>query len=319
MPRTSVQRPRRLKKGATVAVIAPSSFPDYPEFSLFEGLEYIRKLGFRLKIGKTLTEAKSRWYLSGEDEFRAQDINTAFADENVDAIICARGGAGSMRILKLLDYDLIKKNPKPFVGYSDTTSIQNAMLSLSGLASIQGPMGAVGFGKDSDVKKTKMYWNTLVSMLGGEELQLGAWKGGPPPLTVKAGRAEGRLVGGNLILFTLLGGSKYCPTQNGDVLFLEDISEETWRVDNFLASLSAQGALDRASGIVLGEFPREREQARGPRLEEIFRTYLENLDAPSFINYPCCHGYGHEPVPLGIRVSLDADKRLLQMLEAAVE
>jgi muramoyltetrapeptide carboxypeptidase len=319
MPKERVVKPPRLREGATVAVIAPSSFPDYPEFSLYQGLEYIRSLGFKVVLGKTLTQASAKWYLSGDDAFRAADINWAFKDPTVDAVICARGGVGSMRVLGLLDYDAIKNNPKIFVGYSDTTSIQNAMVSLSGLPSVQGPMAAVGFGANSDVQKTKRYWDTLLKILRGETVELGVWQGGPVPLTIKEGKCSGRLVGGNLILYTLLSGSRYTPLESGDVLFLEDIDEDAWRIDNYLGCLQANGSLDKTAGVVLGEFPREEGKERGPRLDEIFRSYFASKSYPSIYNYPCCHGYGHEPTPLGVSVELDADRKTLKMLEPVTD
>jgi muramoyltetrapeptide carboxypeptidase len=318
MPKERVVKPPRLREGATVAVIAPSSFPNYPEFSLYQGLEHIRKLGFNTVLGKTLTQASAKWYLSGDDAFRAEDVNWAFREPSVDAVICARGGVGSMRILGMLDYELIRNNPKIFVGYSDTTSIQNAMISLSGVPSIQGPMAAVGFAADSDIQKTKRYWDTLLRILKGEVVELGAWSGGPVPLTIKGGKCSGRLVGGNLILFTLLSGSKYNPLAEGDVLFLEDIDEDEWRIDNFLGCLQANGSLDKVAGMVLGEFPRGTKE-HGPRLEEIFGSYLSTKSYPSILNYPCCHGYGREPTPLGTNIELDADKKIVRMLEPSVD
>jgi muramoyltetrapeptide carboxypeptidase len=314
-------KPPKLKPGGTIAVIAPSSYPDYPHFALYEGLEYVKQLGYKIILGKTLTTASSKWYLSGEDKFRSGDISWAFANDEVDAIICARGGVGSMRIVSSLDYDMIRNHPKLFVGYSDVTSIQNAMLNLSGLVSLQGPMVGVGLRKDpdNDPERHKKYWSTMLQIMSGEQLQLGLWQGGPAPLTIKEGEATGRLVGGNLILFTLLNGSRYMPSPEGKVLFLEDIDEEAWRIDNFFGGLESSGYLSQVSSVVLGEFPRKPDTVDPVQLEEVFRSYLMSKPYPSFVNFPCCHGYGRETIPLGIDVKVDANERRLTMLEPAVE
>lgn len=321
LPKESRIKPPKLKSGDTIAVIAPSSYPDYPHFALYEGLEYIKNLGFNVILGKTLTTALSQWYLSADDKMRIEDINWAFADEKVDAIICARGGVGSMRIVSGLDYDLIREHPKLFVGYSDVTSIQNAMLTLSGLVTLQGPMAGVGMRKDAnnDPERYEKYWDTMIRMMSGEQIELGLWQGGPAPLTIKGGEAKGRLVGGNLILFTLMGGSRFIPSPEGKVLFLEDINEEAWRIDNFMGGLETSGYLGQVNSVVLGEFPRKPETVDPVALEELFRSYLLPKHYPSFVNFPCCHGYGRETIPLGIDVKVDADERRLAMLEPAVD
>jgi muramoyltetrapeptide carboxypeptidase len=321
LPKETCIRPPKLKPGDTIAVIAPSSFPDYPHFALYEGLEYIKELGYKIVLGKTLTSALSKWYLSADDKTRADDITWAFTNDQVDAIICARGGVGSMRIVSSLDYDAIREHPKLFVGYSDVTSIQNAMLNLTGLVTLQGPMAGVGLRKDpnTDPDRHKKYWDTMLRMMSGEQLELGLWRGGPAPLTVKEGVAKGRLVGGNLILFTLLSGSRYIPPPEGKVLFLEDINEEDWRIDNFLGGLDASGYLRQVRSVVLGEFPRKPEVVDRVQLEEIFRSYFMDKPYPSFLNFPCCHGYGRETIPLGIDVKVDANERRLLMLEPAVD
>ncbi|MEM0272474.1 MAG: LD-carboxypeptidase [Thermoprotei archaeon] len=315
----SFSKPSKLRDGATIAVVAPSSFPLYPHFNLYGGLEYLKSLGYKVVLGETLKNALMNGLTSAPPEFRARELNWAFGDNTVDAIICARGGVGSLRLLNMLDYDKIRANPKPFVGYSDTTSIQNAILKLSGLPSVQGPMVAVGFNADSDVEKTKHYWAILLSLLKGETPLLGAWCGGPPPLTIKGGLGRGRLVGGNIILYALIAGSKFDPLAQGDILFLEDIKEESWRIDNQLASLECRGLLDGLGGVLIGEFPNNEDSPQPVRVEELLRERLAHRPYPSFINYPCCHGYGREPVPLGLYGELNADNHTLQPLEPFAE
>lgn len=316
--RSSV-KPAKLREGATIAVIAPSSYPDYPHFDLYAGVEHLRRLGYRVVLGPTLRNALMNGLTSGSPAERAAEINWAFRDDSVDAVFCARGGVGSLRLLGLLDYDLIRNRPKPFVGYSDTTSIQNALLGLSGLPTIQGPMVAVGLGQGSDAEKTKGYWATLFGILKGETPTLGAWRGGPAPLTIRGGVAEGRVVGGNIILYSLMAGTRFDPLVEGDILFLEDIKEEAWRIEDQLASLAARGTLDGLGGLLIGEFPRDEEHPQPVRVEELFRSTLADRPYPSFINYPCCHGYGREPVPLGLRVRMDAENHTVSMLEPFAE
>jgi muramoyltetrapeptide carboxypeptidase len=315
----SIVKPPKLKDGARIAVVAPSSYPEYPHFNLYGGLEYLKSLGYRIVLGDTLKNALLNGLTSGSPIQRAKELNWAFADNTVDAIICARGGVGSLELLGLLDYDAIRANPKPFVGYSDTTSIQNAILSRSGVPSIQGPMVAVGFGEDSDQERTKTYWATLLDILRGGAPKLGGWRGGPSPLTIRGGVGKGRLIGGNIILYSLIAGSMFDPLAGGDILFLEDIKEESWRIGNQLASLAMRGVFDRLGGALIGEFPSDPDKPQPIRFEQLFRHLLYNKEYPSFINYPCCHGYGREPVPLGVQVELDADNHTVTMLESFSE
>ena len=320
-------KPPRLRPGSKVYLVAPSSYPVYPSMNLSLGIEVLRKLGFEVVVGESVRYALRHWYFSAPDEVRARDLVRGFTMDDVDAVWCVRGGIGGLRILDLIDYDVIERNPKPLIGYSDVTALQNALYSKVGLVSLHGGMIAVTPkpGDDIGLRRYKGNLEMVVRILMGEVLELKPPEDGPFPKVVNPGRASGEVVGGNLMIFTLLQGTRYRVDTEGRILFLEHIRDDAWRVDNLLITLALGGYLQRASGVIFGEFPEPEVRAPTPNIEEVIvdisRRYITT---PSFINFPCCHGgdeHGHHvyPLPIGGRVSIDADKGVVYMEEPAVE
>jgi len=320
-------KPPRIKPGSKIYLVAPSSYPVYPNMNLSLGIEILRKLGFSVVVGESVKYAMRRWYLSAPDEVRARDIIEGFKKDDVGAIWCVRGGAGGLRLLDLIDYDVIERNPKPFIGFSDVTSLQNALYSKIGLVSIHGEMIATTpkLGDEIGMRRYQKNLEMAIKILMGEVLELAPPEDGPFPKTINPGKASGEIVGGNLIIFTLLQGTRYAVNTERKILFIEDIREDAWRVDNFLTTLAYGGHLQRASGIIFGEFPEPEVRAPTPSLEEVIVDRAKRyVTSPSFINFPCCHGgdeHGHYvyPLPIGGRVSIDADNGVVYMEEPAVE
>ena len=253
--------------------------------------------------------------MAGRDENRAADLNAFFARSDIDAIICARGGYGSLRLLSRLDWGTIRDNPKIFVGYSDVTSLHLGIARHGGFISFHGPMAAA-HAKLNDAAKAQ-FWR----MLECAEPQglLAANSDGMQ--TIVPGMAEGELAGGCLSLMAHSCGSDFAPDFVGKIVLIEDVGEAIYRADRSLWQLRNTGAFDRAAGFVIGTLTNWRKQEVDPPLntqEALFEEFFGSLGAPTIVGFP----FGHEPnpltLPLGVRAQLDADNRTLTLMESGV-
>ncbi len=309
-----ILKPKALKKGDIIGIISPASSPD--DFTRIEqGVRYLESLGYRVKLGKHIF--KRYGYLSSTDDERAEDLNGMFADEKVRAIICVRGGYGTPRLLDRVDYSLIKRNPKIFVGYSDITALQLAIFKRTGLVTFSGPMLAVDIYSNFDDFSEEFFWRILTSKERKIEIKN---PDGVELNTLKPGKATGILLGGNLSLIASIMGTKYQPNFNESVLVIEDIGEEPYRIDRYLSQLKNSGVLYKISACILGQFtdcvPKEPEKSL--TLEQIFNDYLGNLKIPVISNL----SYGHIPqkltLPLGVKVGLDAKRQKITIIESVL-
>lgn len=303
-----------LAKNDVVALVAPASPLD--EALVKRAVEYLRKTGYRVKLSLGYREA--RGYLAATDERRAAELNAIFANPDVKAILCLRGGYGSPRILDKIDYDLIRRNPKIFVGYSDITALLNAIQARTGLAVFHGlmakdlssPGGPTPF-------SSKYFWSAFQP-----ESRLfddwGALASKASLRTLVRGRAEGVLVGGNLSVLTSTIGTPYAVNCQGAILFLEEVNEKVFRVDRMLNQLRLSGSLSRLRGVLLGQFTGGASAPRGRTLETVFEEYFGGLGVPVLAGYPAGHTTDQATLPLGIRVRLDATSKTLSLLESAV-
>jgi muramoyltetrapeptide carboxypeptidase len=309
-----ILKPPALKKGDVIGIVSPASSPD--DFTRIEqGVKYLESLGYRVKLGKHIF--KRYGYLSSTDDERADDLNEMFADEKVKAIICVRGGYGTPRLLDKVDYNLIKKKPKIFVGYSDITALQLAIFKKTGLVTFSGPMLAVDIYSNFDSFAEDFFWRILTSRERKLEIKN---PNGVELNTLKSGKATGTLLGGNLSLIASIMGTKYQPSFNGSVLVIEDIGEEPYRIDRYLSQLKNSGVLYKINACILGQFtdcaPKEPEKSL--TLEQIFNDYLGNLRIPVISNL----SYGHIPqkltLPLGARVRVDAKRQKITIIESVL-
>jgi len=310
--------PQKLQKGDKIGIVTPASPPYGAKRKYFEkGVIYLQQKGFEVVQGRNVHA--ERGYLAGTDEQRAADISRMFGDPAVRAIFCTRGGYGTPRLLDLIDYETIQKNPKVFAGYSDITALELAILRQTGLVTFSGPMVAVEMGKGMDEFTEQSFWRTItdnrpigeVLMPTGHELKI-----------YNSGRAEGRLIGGCLSLITPLVGTKYQPNFDDAILIIEDIGEEIYRLDRHLAQLKLAGILNRLAGIVLGQFlewePKDENPDPFLTLEEVFADYFSDLNIPIVGNFPYGHGDVKITVPIGTRAILDADESKLILLDSVV-
>jgi muramoyltetrapeptide carboxypeptidase len=314
-----VIKPPRLRKHDLISVISPASAPLDPS-RVHRGAEYFESLGYRVTISKNVFN--SNGYLAGTDDERAEDLNQAFADKNVKAIICSRGGYGTPRILDKIDYESIRKNPKIFVGYSDITALQLAIFRETRLVTFSGPMMAVEFGLESG-KKIDPFTEEKFFDLVTSDKKIGPIKSHKDYRLAYSGkqRSKGRLIGGNLSLITSIFGTDYLPDFAGSILLLEEVSEEPYSIDRMLTQLRLARILNSVSGFALGQFtdcaPAEPNKPFR-KLEDILNDDLLSSGKASVSNVP----YGHLPckltLPIGGLVSIDPVKKKFSIDEPAV-
>lgn len=307
--------PAPLNPGDTIALVSPSGMTVDP-FSLQVEKESMEALGLKVKL---MPHAGARHgHLAGTDDERAGDFNAAFADREVKAVICTRGGSGAARILPLLDYALIRRNPKVMLGFSDITALHCALNARAGLVTFHGPGGASSWNRfNADQFRRVFFARELMQYRNdddkGDELVQRANR----TVTLHGGKAQGELVGGNLAVLTALAGSPYLPDFAGKVLFLEDVSEAPYRVDRMFSTLKLMGALDRIAGFIFGECTdcKPGDGYGSLSLPEILEHYIAPLKVPAYRGAMIGHIRQQFIVPVGGRVALDADAGTFRMLE----
>jgi muramoyltetrapeptide carboxypeptidase len=241
-----------------------------------------------------------------------------FDDQRVRAIIALRGGYGTPRLLSKLNYRLVSRDPKILVGFSDLTALQLALWRRCHLITFHGPMAGVEMANRIDGFTEELFWRTVTSTrkIGPITFPLGV-----QPSSLHPGKAVGRLIGGNLSLFVSLLATRYFPNITGAILFLEEISEEPYRVDRMMTQLYNAGVLARCKAILTGQFtdcvPKDEKKA-SLSVEEILREAAALAKRPFLSNLP----FGHLPdkmtLPVGIRARVNAEASTLEYLEAAV-
>lgn len=308
-------RPRALPKNATIGIVSPSS-PQRDEARLHRGIRYLEQLGYRIKLGKHALSSHGG-YLAGLDRERATDIHAMFADPSIDAIFCARGGYGCARILPLLDYQLIRRNPKIFVGFSDVTSLQLAFWKKARLVTFSGAMPSVDMADGFDPSSEDQFWKVLTY-----RRPLGTLKQPWPLQQLRAGKAEGTLLGGNLCVLTSILGTDYMPSLRGAVVALEDIGEATYRIDRMLMHLTLATRRTRPASVLYGFWSQESQQITATPQRDVHEVLQERCD---ITRGPILSSlmYGHEPtkftLPMGVRARVDGGRKSLSLIEAAVE
>ena len=307
--------PVALNPGDTVALVSPSSATD-ERLSLQLAQESMKALGFKVKTGEHY--ASRYGHLAGTDAGRAGDLNAMFADKEVTAIVCVRGGSGAARLLPLLDYDAIRANPKVLLGYSDITALHNALLAQAGLVTFHGPIGAGSWNRFNVDQFRRVFFDRELMQYrnvvdAGDELVPRKHR----TLTITGGEARGELVGGNLSVLVGLAGSRYMPDFAGKVLFLEDVDEAPYRIDRMLTTLKLMGALDRIAGFIFGECT-DCDPGEGYgslTLDQIFDDHIKPLGIPAYRGAMIGHIREQFIVPVGGKVEMDADAGSFRMLE----
>ena len=255
---------------------------------------------------------------AGTPEQRANDINNMFANPDIDAIICARGGYGSNRVLPLLDYNLIQANPKIFMGFSDITGFLTSITQKTGLITFHGPML-------STFKKGIVNYNfdLMENILAGSESVTIQSPSGLPACILKPGKAKGPLWGGNMCLLINRLGTPDQLNTAGAILFIEDIDEYLYAFDRMLVHMKKAGMFENIKGLIIGELVdmKDYDDPFGKSTDEIVMDVCGDLDIPIISNFPCGHGIYQATLPISIPVQLDAnsDSPSLTFLESPVK
>lgn len=303
-------RGRRLKTGNTIGLIAPAT-PEKVE-NIYNCIRTLTKLGFKIKKGKHLYD---EWgYLAGKDKDRAYDLMNMFKDPEVDMILCVRGGYGTMRILPLIDYKIIKENPKIFMGFSDITTLLNEFALKCNLTAFHGPMGNSNFTEEETLKS---FLTTLTKGYSRYEIK------NPKNLPAKCqieGIAEGQLVGGNLCLICSTLGTSYELDTKDKILFIEEIGESPYKVDRMLTQLLLANKLQQCRGFILGQFT--DCDIRNPKisltLQQVLNDRLLSLNKPTLSGFMSGHSYPKLTLPIGANIKLDCINGIITVTEPVV-
>jgi muramoyltetrapeptide carboxypeptidase len=317
---TKLIKPPALKPGDTVGLITPGTYVSDPD-RLALVRRTVEYFGLKPRFGRNV--GKHAGYLGGSDEERLDDLHAMFRDSDVRAVFCVRGGVGSSRMLDRIDYELIRQNPKIFLGYSDITTLHLAIHKRAGLVTLHGPVMISAF-----TDFTQGWFRKALF----EPKPLGAITNPPETnrlrpthvlRTVRPGRARGPLVGGNLTLLTQLMGTPYEVETRGRILFLEDVEEQPYNIDRMLTQLRLAGKFDGVAGVIWGECSYCAPREYKPSFESTFSTgevvdqILGKLKIPVLSGLTIGHTDDQLTLPCGVMATLDADKGELVIEEAA--
>ena len=334
--------PKDLRPGDTIMFTAPAKHLDKKQ--MLRAKRRLEERGLRVKVPETLFRKKG--FLAGSDAERAAELMAAFADPEVHAIFPGTGGYGSTRILDKLDYDLIRRNPKIIIGFSDITALHIAIHQRTGLVTFHTPNPETAFGKERPLSDfaARSFWRTMLAGKHADplaETQRAGYaietklpddgktsrpaipEGDVPPelVTMASGVARGRLIGGNLSVLHALMGTPYEIQTEGKILFLEDVGEAPYRIDRMLSTLRLAGKLDHVAGVVLGQFTARRDEAAwgdDASVDDVLRDYFEGLRVPVLAHFPVGHVRCNATLPIGAMAELDATNQTLRLLESPV-
>ncbi len=309
-------KPKRLKKGDVIGLVSPASTPEELT-KIDDAVHYFESLGYNVKIGHNV--GRKNGYLAGTDQERADDVNEMFADKEVKAVISIRGGFGSPRLIDKINYTLIRRNPKIFVGYSDLTALNIAIFKKTGLITFEGPMAATDFGNDIDPYTEEWFWKIV-----SNKKKIGKIHNpdGEKFYKLSKGRGEGRIIGGNLSILTSLAGTSFFPDFKNAILLLEEINEEPYRIDRMLNHLRLLNVFNKINGIILGRFVNCFQKAgeRDERtLNMVILDYFENMGIPLIYNVSHGHVKKNFTLPIGVLAKVNASRNFVEITESAVE
>lgn len=306
--------PRRLNRGDKVAIIAPSS--PFKSNELADGLDTITSHGLIPVLGPNVSNLNVFNIHAAPLSDRIKEFNWAFSDPDIKAVICATGGYGCAEILPHINYALVRKSRKIFIGMSDSTALNNALLMNSGLVNLNAQTPAISLDKGN-----KVYTSEIESLSHTLKLCMSNLPWGDRPFkindhlprTISPGNVVGTAIGGNLDTFCCLLGTQYLPEVGSPILFIEDVHKGSIAVARHLLHLKLAGIFDTLAGIVVGEFAEmpENKDERSPSMEDILLYYLGDLDIPVLYGYSFSHGAHTCPIPIGATTNLDATNRSL--------
>jgi muramoyltetrapeptide carboxypeptidase len=285
--------PPLLSPGDCVGIAAPAShIPRGNEEFLLRGAERVREMGFAVRYSPSLLKRK-HLYLAGTDEERAQELMDMFLDPEIKAILCARGGYGTQRIIPYLDADQIRDHPKPLIGCSDITVLLIYLLQRSFVIPFHGPNVATRQFVNGDAEMALALKGALTAPLSSAEITCSV---------LREGEAQGELIGGCLSCLVTTLGTPYEPDLQGKVLFVEDVDEPPYRIDRMLTHLKSTGKLQGVQGVVFGQMS-GCDTEKG-LLKEVILDVLKEIEGPVLFGFPSGHGARNLTIPLGVPVKI---------------
>lgn len=312
-------KPKGLAKGDTIGVIAPAS-PSEKKSEVVRAKEFIEDLGYKVVLGKNVNKLKG--FVAATEEERASDFNEMFRRDDIDAVFVTQGGYGTAQLLNLLDFKLVKENPKIFTGFSDITSLHLMLNKFCELTTFHGP-GMARFNKEDLTDYTKKYFFKAVSQeepIGKIELADNKkWLNSISDLT-----AEGEIIGGNLTLICSSLGTPYEIDCKDKLLLIEEVDAEPWIFDHMMCHLRNAGKLNDAKGFIIGEcsncVPNKFEPGylSDTGVEDILDYYLSPLGKPALYGLPLGHTEDLATVPLGVHARVDCSKKTFEILESGI-
>ena len=306
---TEVVKPKALKPGASIGVIAPSGALKRSGYEKL--VENFQLLGYQIIHTDNLRVQNG--FLAGTDTQKIEDLHHMYENPEVSAILCARGGYGATRLLEKIDYSLISAHCKPLIGYSDITALHLAIYKKCGIVGFHGPVGISTFNPFSI-----QHFNSVIQK--GKKIKIGI----DDPLVIKEGVATGKLIGGNLSLLISMIGTAHESDWSDHIVFIEEVGESTYRIDRMLTQLLAAQKFRGIKGIALGHFTRCDAQPGDPyyefstSLKEVFKDRLGDLGIPVMGGFPFGHEENNATLPIGVRATMDTEKGVLKLLESAV-
>ncbi len=294
-------RPPRLKPGDTIGIVAPASPFDQDIFN--QGLNILKSMGFRTVVPDEVFEKNG--YLAGSDAHRAKLVARFFKDPSVNAIVCAKGGFGCLRILPLLDFDVMRENPKVFIGHSDITALLAAITAKSGLVTFHGPV-VTTLAEAPEFTRHSM----LAAISTDTHLEVTPGNA----VTIKSGRAQNPVIGGNLTTLCHLLGTPFEPRFDNHILLLEDRGEAHYRIDRMLSQMKLAGCFEGIAGLVLGSF---EECGALDGIFQIFEEHFRDIGVPILAGFDVGHGKQNTTIPFGVDATLDTDKQSLSFDQPA--
>ncbi|MDD3149892.1 MAG: LD-carboxypeptidase [Candidatus Gastranaerophilales bacterium] len=302
------KKPLSLKKGDTIGVVSPAgAVKENYQIQLKNAVNFFERKGYKIKIAPHAFDKSN--YLAGKDENRLNDLMNFFVDEKIKAIMCTRGGYGTYRLLNKIDYEIIKNNPKIFIGYSDITALHCAFYKYANLQTFHGPLFLSDFGNEENDEYTV---NNFFEILEGKIEYPYNYENPVEYTCINEGTVTGELFGGNLTVLTGLLGTPYFPNLKNKILLLEDVAEPCYKIDRMLTQLSLAGILKDIKGILFSQFTRmEDKEILFPTLKNM----AENLKIPVGYGFCASHDKTKATLPLNAKYYFNSSDFELKLLK----
>lgn len=319
----NIIKPDRLHYGDKVGLAAPAWLITEDDLKL--SIQRVRELGFEPVYSDRILGKQG--YFSGTDRERAEDFNNMIKNPEVKAVIFVNGGYGCARILDLVDYDAVRKNPKIIMGFSDCTALINAIYDRTGLVTFHGPIGRTlhqDYNRRQFERLAVSPTDKCTIESSDGDLQKSAGNKTFDRYTITSGKAQGKLTGGNLTVVCSMMGTPYQLDLQGKIVMIEDIGEEPYRIDRMLTQLIASGELSKAAGIVFGicKGCDRTDRSVAPNsftLRQVIEDRIRPLNIPAVYGLSFGHNENNFTFPIGLSAELDADKMTLTLMEMPVK